>query len=90
MPTTTFTLLALLGAADCLSLTVLAVRKAAPKERHCSIAREHTDFWPYQSFAKRAPMFVFVFAASLLQLTFHSPASAALFQLPPTFGKYSR
>lgn len=34
-------------------------------------------------------MFVFVFDAALLQLTFHSPALAALFQLPPTIGKYS-
>lgn len=90
MPATTFALLALLGAAGCLSSTVLAVRKATPKERRCSIARKHTDFWPYQSFAKRAPMFVFVFDASLLQLTFHRPAFAALFQLPPTIGKYSR
>jgi len=90
VPATTFALLALLGAAGCLSSTVLAVRKATPKERHCSIAHEHTDFWPYQSFAKRAPKFVFVFDASLLQLTYHSPALTPLFQLPPTFGKYSR
>ena len=35
-------------------------------------------------------MFVFVFDAALLQLTFHNPAFRSLFQLPPTIGKYSR
>jgi len=35
-------------------------------------------------------MFVFVFDAALLQLTYHSPALEDSFQLPPTIGKYSR
>lgn len=35
-------------------------------------------------------MLLFVFDAELLTFTFHSPAFAALFQLPPTIGKYSR
>lgn len=35
-------------------------------------------------------MFVFVFVAELLQFTYQSPAFRSLFQLPPTFGKYSR
>ena len=34
--------------------------------------------------ARRAPMFVFEFDAALLQLMYHSPAFAALLQLPPT------
>lgn len=35
-------------------------------------------------------MFVFVLDAELLQLTFQRPALAALLQLPPTIGKFSR
>jgi hypothetical protein len=47
-------------------------------------------FGPWVSFARRPPMFVFVLDAALLQFTFHRPALAPLFQLPPTIGKYSR
>jgi len=47
------------------------------------------SFWPCRSFARRAPMLLFVFDAELLTLTYHSPAFAALFQLPPAIGKYS-
>lgn len=49
-----------------------------------------STFWPVISFARRAPMLLFVFDAALLQLTYHSPALDDSFQLPPTIGKYSR